>query len=1363
MKRRWYSKSVCALLAGAMVVGNLPGVPAQVYAEESGRVEAAEKDGEDSRSENSLIAEIDFDGKKISASDGVKVDVKGTEKYSSDTRDGSGEAFDFNRSTYLDLKYEDGQSLVSGHDALTFYYESKPTASSTSWSLFAAANANSQSYLHERYIGALDQKNSMKIERYLSDGVRAEALDYNNSGSDWKAVAIVMDKDSYSLYVNGEKKKTVSSSIPLEDILGENGILQIGKGNWGNGEFYGGLIDNIKVFGEALSDEEIAELSKTEEKPEVEKTTEEKLAEDVEALSIHDADDVRGNIYLPLKGKNGSEISWKSSDSSVVTDKEKDGKAAGVVKRGDEDVKVTLTASLSLEGNTDTKDIEVTVKAKNRRDKDYSAGYLWAYFSAYDKYERMFLGYSEDGLNWTALNADENGRAKPILSNDGEGSDLGVRDPHIVRSPEGDRYWIIGTDLHAEGGGDGGSGWNQTSASQKIVVWESTDLTDWSDAELVFAGMDTAGCVWAPEAIYDEEKGDYLVYWSARDASLVGTNDNALRVYYTRTRDFRNFEEPKLWLSEDDPSSKEVNIIDTTIVKDNDKFYRFSTSDWNTVIDRSDSLATDLFDVNVDKDKSAEGNWTRLVHRDEASKAGFSRREGFTVYQLPDGRWCAMGDDGGYAPFVTDDLSSAKFEQLSSSKYSFTERFRHGTVIRLSKEEEKKVLETYPLTYEPEKEEINPDITGKETIAEFDFNDKENGFSSEYTKAEGDCKLGDSWDGTKAAYFDGTDDFLTVKSTGDKNAFKGQKELTISYENKIDKSGTGWVAYASNSSDAPKNQYEQYIGVFVNDTVTKLERFLNSGSRPGSASASTDNDWAHVDIVLSEDDTKIYVNGKIAAEEASSIDIADILGKTPVFQIGKANWGSGEYYKGWIDNFKVSNWAFSEEEVKKSAAAFAETLPMISGATIGSAPDRATALEYRGTDNHTSILTNVDHDKKLISSYVNNDQDLKECPVTLDFALDAREIKVNGKTFENGGKLDLTNGASLEIGEGEDKEIWTVKKPVLCNNTVISGQYADPDIDYFDGKFWIFPTTDGYKGWSGYLFHAFSSENLVDWKDEGVIMDLQATESYKNENGVDVATSDWAFGSAWAPTIEKKNGKYYFYYCGKDASGTSSIGVAVADKPEGPYKDYGEPILTKELCKENGVGMGQAIDPSVFTDDNGKSYITFGNGKAVIAELADDMIHVEKLTQVEGLSDFRESLVVVKANGKYHWTWSCDDANSENYHVNYAVTDSLFDANGRCRVSNVKTNFLYKNTDLKILGCAHQSLVSANDADGKEHWYMAYHRFYTPTGIFNESDGLGVHRETCVDEVSFDEDGNMQIRPTLEGVSEFKTKPSSEE
>lgn len=364
------------------------------------------------------------------------------------------------------------------------------------------------------------------------------------------------------------------------------------------------------------------------------------LQEAADAVVIENADDVRGNLSLVREGINGVSIDWTSDNTDVITDTPMSADSlydGGEVTRpaaGQEAVEVTLTAEFTLGNESLMKEYSVTVQpVAEDLDTDYTAGYLWTNFDASGGYEKIFFGYSEDGLTWSKLNKDEYGNAQPVLVNDTEGGDGGVRDPHIIRSPEGDRYWILGTDLHAEGGGAGGSGWDQLNASQNIVVWESNDLVNWSEPKLVYSGFDNAGCVWAPEAIYDETTGDYLVYWSARDKSLAGTDDNALRVYVCRTRDFNTFSEPEVWLSEDDPSSKEINIIDSTIVQDTDgKYYRFSTSDWNTIVDVSDTLAADdVFDVSVNPDQSVNGNWTRLVKR-EARRRQASQAERVSPY-----------------------------------------------------------------------------------------------------------------------------------------------------------------------------------------------------------------------------------------------------------------------------------------------------------------------------------------------------------------------------------------------------------------------------------------------------------------------------------------------------------------------------------------------------------------------------------------------------------------------------------------------------------------------------------------------------------------------------------------------------------
>jgi len=322
------------------------------------------------------------------------------------------------------------------------------------------------------------------------------------------------------------------------------------------------------------------------------------------------------------------------------------------------------------------------------------------------------------------------------------------------------------------------------------------------------------------------------------------------------------------------------------------------------------------------------------------------------------------------------------------------------------------------------------------------------------------------------------------------------------------------------------------------------------------------------------------------------------------------------------------------------------------------------------------------------------------------------------------------------------------------NNPVIKGSFADPDIDVFGCRYWIYPTTDGNPGWSGTQFHAFSSENLTDWTDEGVILDVADDNPSVNSKGVQIASSPWSCGNAWAPAIEEKDGKYYFYYCGrikeellekygfKDSNGNymgdKAIGVAVSDNPAGPFFAKDEPLLYPKLLGESEYLKsdfgGQIIDPSVFTDDDGSSYILFGNGNAYMYKLGDDMMSIvdSTLRQLK-LDDFRESVVLFKRNGIYHYTWSCDDTGSVNYHVNYGTARSI------TAVVTNRGTILQKNENEAIYGTGHQCTLYLPDTDD---CYIAYARHQTKNGV-SVSDP-GNFREVCITKLSFDNLGYLQ-------------------
>ncbi|ADQ18402.1 glycoside hydrolase family 43 [Leadbetterella byssophila DSM 17132] len=294
-------------------------------------------------------------------------------------------------------------------------------------------------------------------------------------------------------------------------------------------------------------------------------------------------------------------------------------------------------------------------------------------------------------------------------------------------------------------------------------------------------------------------------------------------------------------------------------------------------------------------------------------------------------------------------------------------------------------------------------------------------------------------------------------------------------------------------------------------------------------------------------------------------------------------------------------------------------------------------------------------------------------------------------------------------------------------NPVLEGFYADPDVLYSEKnkKYYIYPTSDGFDGWSGYYFKTFSSTDLKNWKDEGVILDLKKDVS-------------WADRNAWAPCIiEKKvKGKYKYYYY---FTAAQKIGVAVSDEPTGPFVDSGKPLID---FRPEGVKGGQEIDPDVFMDPKtGKSYLYWGNGYLAVAELNEDMISIKKNTIKLMTPDntFREGVYVFYRNGLYYFLWSEDDTRSENYRVRYATSTS---PTGPLNIP--KDNLiLQKDPSLGIYGTGHNSVLQIPN---KDEWYVVYHRFSKPIGI-TMGDAAGFHREIAIDRMEFNDDGS--IKPVI--------------
>jgi beta-xylosidase len=303
------------------------------------------------------------------------------------------------------------------------------------------------------------------------------------------------------------------------------------------------------------------------------------------------------------------------------------------------------------------------------------------------------------------------------------------------------------------------------------------------------------------------------------------------------------------------------------------------------------------------------------------------------------------------------------------------------------------------------------------------------------------------------------------------------------------------------------------------------------------------------------------------------------------------------------------------------------------------------------------------------------------------------------------------------------------KAAVKKGNPVFPGWYADPEAIVFDKTTWIYPTFSApYE--KQVFFDAFSSKDLVTWK--------------KHEKILDTSNIKWAKRAVWAPSIIRKDKKYYLFFGANDIQSDKEyggIGVAVSDKPEGPFKDHiGKPLIDKF---HNGA---QPIDQFVFRDKDGKHYLIYGGWRHCnMARLNDDFtgfIPFEDGTMFREITPekYVEGPFMFIRNGKYYFMWSEGGWTGPDYSVAYAVADSPMGPFKRVGT------ILQQNPEI-ARGAGHHSVIGNAT---KDEWYIVYHR-----RPLNQTDRNS--RETCIEHMYFDENGLIKpVIITEEGVGKWR-------
>lgn len=295
-----------------------------------------------------------------------------------------------------------------------------------------------------------------------------------------------------------------------------------------------------------------------------------------------------------------------------------------------------------------------------------------------------------------------------------------------------------------------------------------------------------------------------------------------------------------------------------------------------------------------------------------------------------------------------------------------------------------------------------------------------------------------------------------------------------------------------------------------------------------------------------------------------------------------------------------------------------------------------------------------------------------------------------------------------------------------AQNPIIRDQFtADPSARVFNDRMYVYPSHDIFategKGRLKWFcmedYHVFSSDNLTAWKDHGVIV-TQTNVPWVKPDGY----------SMWAPDCIFRNGKYYFYFptFPKDTTVIGkgfTIGVAIADKPEGPFVPQAEPI-------KNVKG----IDPNVFIDKDGQAYLYWSAGNIFGAKLKANMLELDSDVKILGdlpTKGLKEGPYMIERNGIYYLTYPHVENKTER--LEYAISDNPL---GPFKVTGVIM-------DESASGCwtNHHSLL-----EFKKQWYLFYHdKDYSPT--FDKA------RSIRMDSLSFNADGTIKkVIPTLRGV-----------
>ena len=301
------------------------------------------------------------------------------------------------------------------------------------------------------------------------------------------------------------------------------------------------------------------------------------------------------------------------------------------------------------------------------KDPNEMVAYLFTYFNSNrPQDEQICYALSDDGYNYTPLN-----HGLPVISSDTIALTQCVRDPHILRGEDGKTFYMVVTDMKSD------LGW---ASNRGMVLLKSTDLINWQHSTVNFPTKYTQAWkdvtrVWAPETIYDHQKGKYMVFYS-----LLKRDGGYDKIYYQYANDdFTDLEGEPKWLFD----SGDATIDGDIVYNEADNLYHLF---YKTEAGQGIYQATA---------KNLTDKWEKVPGRIDQSNQ--RPVEGVGVCKALDGKsWIVMYDcysDHHYQFCTSEDLKTFKFVQNTETKGKFTPR--HGTIIPITRAEKERLLKEY--------------------------------------------------------------------------------------------------------------------------------------------------------------------------------------------------------------------------------------------------------------------------------------------------------------------------------------------------------------------------------------------------------------------------------------------------------------------------------------------------------------------------------------------------------------------------------------------------------------------------------------------------------------------------------------------